>query len=133
MNLILATVSNIENCDNLHIVKFDFQGATLSMMSLDINPNIKIGTKVKLITKSTNIVLAKDLTGNISFSNELKCTIKNIENGKLLSSIKLQIFDTLLESIITVDSSNKMDLKVGDEVTAFIQQSELSILEVLDN
>ena len=127
MSNIIATVKDIQNCNALNIVQFDFKGITLSMMSLDLNENIKIGTKVNLVAKPSHIAIAKNFSGEVSYSNKLNTTITDIENGKLLSSITLTIFDTTLESIITVNSSKKMNLKVGDNVTAFIKASELSI------
>lgn len=133
MSNIIATVSQIDSCDSLHIVKFDFNGLVLSMMSLELNENIKLGTKVKLVCKSSHIAIAKNFSGEVSYSNQLQSKIISMENGELLTSIKLQVFDTVLESIITVNSSRKMDLKVGDNVIAFIKASELSILEVLDD
>ena len=127
MSKLIATVKDIENCDSLNIVKFDFNDQTLSMMSLDLNEDIKIGTKVYLVAKPSHVAIAKNFIGEVSYSNKIDTTIIDIENGKLLSSITLKIFDTTLESIITVNSSKKMNLKVGDNVTAFIKASELSI------
>ncbi len=131
MNTLVATVTKIDNIDNLNIVNFDFSNQTLSMMSLDLSDDIKIGTKVELITKPSHIAIAKEFSGILSYSNQLKAKIKTVENGKLLSSIKLSVEEFVLESIITLQSSKKMDLKAGDEVTAFIKASELSILKVL--
>ena len=131
MNTLIATVTKIDTIDNLNIVNFDFSDQTLSMMSLDLSDDIQIGTKVKLITKPSYIAIAKEFSGILSYSNQLKAKIIELENGKLLSSVKLQIEEFVLESIITFESSKKMDLKVGDEVTAFIKASELSILKVL--
>ena len=133
MNHITATVSQIQNCESLHIVKFETNGQTLSMMSLDISDKVKIGTTVKLIAKSSHVAIAKNFSGDVSYSNQLSCTIKSVKNGELLSSVKLSFFDTTLESIITLNSSKKMDLKAGDTVTAFIKASELSISEVCDD
>ena len=133
MNKIIATVAEIESCDSLHIVKFDFKGQTLSMMSLDIGDDIKPGSRVELVTKPSQAAIAKNFSGEVSYSNQLDSVIESIENGQLLSSVKLRLFDTVLESIITLSSSQKMDLKVGDKVTAFIKASELSIGEVLDD
>jgi molybdopterin-binding protein len=131
MSSLIATVTHIDKCDSLHIVKFDCCGQTLSMMSLDLTNDIQIGVKVKLVVKPSHIAIAKNFSGEVSYSNQLQTTIKSCENGQLLSSVKLDFFDTTLESIITVNSSKKMDLKVGDKVTAFIKASEISIGEVL--
>jgi len=130
MSSLIAIVSSIENCDNLHIVKFDFHGESLSMMSLDLSESIEVGVAVKLIIKPSHIAIAKDFSGEVSYSNRLETTISSCQNGKLLTSIKLKLFDATLESIITLNSSLKMNLQVGDKVTAFIKASEISIGEI---
>ena len=133
MSKLIATIKKINSIDNLNIVEFEFLGTTLKMMSLDLSSNIQIGKKVRLSVKPTNISIAKNFTGEISLSNQLVAIIQNIENGKLLSSISLKISDFLLESIITVDSSKRMNLQIGDEVKILIKASNLSIEEVLND
>jgi len=131
MNTIVAKVKEIKSINNLNIVKFDFAGTTLSMMSLELSDKIKVGAKVKLSTKPTHVAIAKKFSGEVSYSNKLPVKIVHVENGELLSSIKMRINDTTLESIITRDSSTRMNLRVDDKVTAFIKANELSIVEVL--
>jgi len=131
MNTLIATVTKMNSIDNLNIVHFNFSNQILSMMSLDLSDDIKIGTEVELTANPSHIAIAKDFHGVLSYSNQLRAKIKAVENGKLLSSVKLQIEEFVLESIITLESSKKMDLKAGDEVTAFIKASQLSILKVL--
>ena len=133
MSKLIATIKKINNIDNLNIVDFDFFGNNLKMMSLDLNPNVQIGKKVKLSVKPTNISIAKNLLGDISLSNKLVAIIENVENGKLLCSLSLKIYDVLLESIITVDSSKRMNLQIGDEVSIFIKASDLSIGEIIND
>jgi len=133
MSSLIETVTQIDNCDSLHIVKFDCHNQTLSMMSLDLTDKIKIGAKVKLVIKPSHIAIAKNFNGEVSYSNKLETIIVSCENGQLLSSVKLDFFDTTLESIITVDSSKRMNLKAGDKVIAFIKASEISIGEVIND
>ena len=133
MSQIIATIKKIHNIDNLNIVEFDFFGKTLKMMSLDLNKNVQIGKKVKLAVKPTNISIAKNLFGEISLSNQLVVNIKSIENGQLLSSIILEVNDTIFESIITADSSKRMNLQKNEQVTILIKASDLSILKVLND
>ncbi len=133
MSNITATVTDIDNVDSLNIVKFDFLGNQLKMMSLDLSENIKTGTKVILSVKPTHIAIAKDFQGVVSYSNQIKSTITEIENGKLLSTVKLSVNDEILESIITKESALRMNLKEKDIVTIMIKASELSIKEVIDD
>lgn len=133
MSQIVAIIKKIDTVDSLNIVHFDFLGITLKMMSLDLNKEIQVGKKVRLGVKSTNICIAKNLIGEISLSNKIIATIQNIQNGELLSSITLKKDDILIESIITLDSSKRMDLKENDEVTLLIKASDLSILEIIND
>ncbi|WP_428023281.1 TOBE domain-containing protein [Arcobacter sp.] len=133
MNKIEAIISQINNIDNLNIVQFDFSGTTLKMMSLDLNEKIKVGQKVILVAKATNILLAKGFEGMISFSNQIKAKIEDIENGKLLSRITLMSNNSYFQSIITLDSSLRMNLKKDDEITILIKASDISIEEVLND
>lgn len=133
MSPFIATIKKINNIDSLNIVEFDFFGLTLKMMSLDLNKNVQIGKKVRLAVKPTNISIAKKLFGEISLSNQIVANIKSVENGQLLSSIILEVNDTIFESIITADSSKKMNLQKYEQVTILIKASDLSILEVLND
>ena len=133
MSQLVATIKKITSVDNLNIVEFDFNGLTLKMMSLDLNDDVKIGKKVELSVKPSNISIAKNLIGEISLSNQIVATIQSLENGQLLTSVILKINDTLLESIITVDSSKRMNLQIGEVVTILIKASNLSIGEVLND
>ena len=133
MSQFVATIKKIQSIDNLNIVKFDFCGLTLKMMSLDLNDDVEIGKKVKLSVKPSNISIAKNLSGEISLSNKIVATIQSLENGQLLTSVILKINDTILESIITVDSSKRMNLQIGEVVTILIKASNLSIEEVIND
>lgn len=131
MNQMIASITEIENVENLHIVTFDFNGTVLKMISLDLHENIVVGKEVALTVKPTHIFLAKNVSGMLSVSNKIPAKILSSENGKLLSSVKVAVKDISLESIMIGDSSRQMDLKVGDDVTIMIAESELSIAKVL--
>lgn len=134
MSQIIARIKKINSIDNsLNIVEFDFKGLTLKMMSLDLNKDVQVGKKVQLSVKPTNISIAKNLSGEISLSNQILAKIQSIENGALLSSIILEAKDTSFESIITADSSKRMNLQKNDEVIILIKASDLSIQEVLND
>ncbi len=133
MSQLVATIKKINSVDNLNIVEFEFNGLTLKMMSLDLNDDVKIGKKVELSVKPSNISIAKNLIGEISLSNQIVATIENLENGQLLCSVNIKVHNTILESIITVDSSKRMNLQIGEVVTILIKASNLSIGEVLND
>lgn len=127
----IARVKDIKTIDSLNIVEFDFNNITLKMMSLELHKEVKLESKVKLLVKPSNVIISKNYIEDISLSNQTLAKIVAIENGELLSSISLKIGDTTFESIITKESSKRLDLQEGNIVNILIKTSDLSILRVL--
>ena len=130
MNRLEATVISIESEQNLHIVHFDFQGISLSMMGLDLPFGLQVGSHVVLGAKPFHLAIAKNLSGELSYANQLDATIMSLENGKLLSSLVLHVKGIPLQSFITCKSSHRMHLCEGDAVKLLIKASELFVLDV---
>lgn len=130
MNRIAATVTAVEKADHITIAAFESEGQSLSMMALELGDDIAVGSRVTLAVKASHIVIAKAFTGMLSTSGRLNAVVLSVDNGTLLCSVKLRIGSHTLESIITRASSLRMNLAPGDEVTALIKASELSIVEV---
>ncbi len=130
MNRLEATVTSIEAEQNLHIIHFDFQGIRLSMMGLDLPFGLQVGSCVVLGAKPSHLAIAKNLAGELSYSNQLDATIVSIENGKLLTSLVLHVKEVPLQSFITCKSSLRMNLREGDAVKLLIKASELFVLDV---
>ncbi|RUM70636.1 MAG: transporter [Sulfurovum sp.] len=128
MNQIRAKVVHIKNVNTLHSLTFSLNQQVLQMLSLELNPNIKVGTVVYLGIKSTHVAIAKDLKGQLSLENRLKAKVLSIENGEILSSVCLDIDGFTVESIIGVDSIKSLNLQVDDRVLVLINASDISIL-----
>ncbi|NQY20247.1 MAG: TOBE domain-containing protein [Campylobacteraceae bacterium] len=130
MNNLEAKVISIQSVEDLNIVKFEFENHILSMMSLGLK-DTKINSRVILSANPSHIAIAKDFSGLLSYSNQIKSKITHIEMGELLCSIELEIGKHKLNSLITASSAQRLDLKINDEVLALIKASELSIKDLL--
>ena len=131
MSSFKVKIVDIQKTNTLHLVKFALSSQELSMISLELDSDIKIGIDVKLMVKPTHIAIAKEINSNLSCDNQLKAKIVDIENGEILSSIRLEIEGEILEAIITYHSSKKINLEIGEDIIAIIQPFDLSIGEVL--
>jgi len=129
-NEIKAVVEKIYKSDFLHVVKFDCSGVKLSMMSLEL-PNIKEYDKVLLSVKPTHISLSKLYPSQTTISNILLSEVIDIQNGDVLSMVLLKTGESMIESIITLEASKRLDIKKSDKVYALVKSSELFIKEVL--
>ena len=130
MNRIEARITTIERHDNITIVSFDAGGQPMRMMALGLTLPVEAGTHVILGAKASHVALSKYLYGDISISNRLDARIESVETGALLCSVMLRVGPALIESIITRESAEKMELRPGDEVTALIKASDLSIIGI---
>lgn len=64
----------------------------------------------------------------ISARNQIKGTIKKVELGAVMAKVAVEIAGgTMVNSIITIDSVNELNLKEGDEVTAIVKSTEIMI------
>ncbi len=130
--MIKAKITDIQNCENLHIVTFDFNSQTLVMMSLELSEDIKIGANVQLNVKATQTAVSKEYV-QTSHSNVFKATVKSIDNGKLCTCLLLELSKGVeFEALITRRSSDMLKLAKDDEVYAMIKASDISIVRVLD-
>ena len=131
MNKLPARVSQIEGEQNLHIVSFEGDGYSLKMMGLDLPQGLEVNAHVLLGVKSSHVAIAKNLTGKLSYSNQINAVVETIEEGKLLCNVLLRVNDFVVQSIITTSSARRLSLGVGDEVVLLMKASELFVLEVV--
>lgn len=130
MKNLQGTIVEIESCDALHIVKIKCDEQILKMISLQLDDTMQIGKCVTLICKPSSVAIAKNFTGELSYSNQIPVVINSISEGEMVCSLKLKFNKYELESIITKSSCDNMNLKVGQNVTALIKANELSISQV---
>ncbi|MBD3789714.1 MAG: TOBE domain-containing protein [Campylobacterales bacterium] len=131
MSRLTARIDQVNCIQGLCIISFDLNGQKLSMVSLDLDENVNIGSRCILSVNPSHVAIGKDFSGMLSYSNQLSARIIAIENGELLSRITLDISGNRVESLITVSSSKRLALEIGGKVIALIKATELSIVEVL--
>ncbi len=131
MNRLKAEVFKIDEFEMLHIIRFkSLDDICITMMTLEL-PKIEIGSKVILSFKPTHGVLLKKREDAISLDNQIKAVIHELSVGKLLVSVKVKREDNEMETVITKEAFERMDLKKGDRVYLGINASEIFIKEVL--
>ena len=65
----------------------------------------------------------------ISGRNKLQATIKEIVKGGVMAKIVMDYKGDELVSVITNDSVDDLELKVGDKVTALVKATEMMIIK----
>ena len=132
MNRLSGKISKIQQSGAILLVDVDVDGHGFSAMLIEsaTQPKwLQEGNSIDLVFKETEVSLAKNLSGIISMRNRMKCTVKHVERGGLLSKISLQFLEYPITSAITTRSVDSLDLKVGDDVEALVKANEVSLMK----
>lgn len=57
----------------------------------------------------------------------MKGTVLDIEDGDLITKIKIQIEPTTVTAVITKDAAQLLDIKKGDKVMAIVKSTEVMV------
>ena len=127
MNTLHAVITAIDHHESLCFLEVDASGITLGILLFDLNPCFMVGSRVEVLFKETEVVLAKGLAGEVSFTNRFSALISSIKSGCMLADITLQTEAGELSSIITMRALEKLGLKNNDKVMVLIKASQLSL------
>jgi molybdopterin-binding protein len=64
----------------------------------------------------------------ISARNQLRGTVEEIVLGVVTAKVSLRVGDNLIESVITRQSVEDLNLKVGSAATAVIKSTEIMLM-----
>jgi len=64
----------------------------------------------------------------ISARNQLPGTVEAIVLGTVTAKVSVRVGDNLIESVITRQSVEDMNIQVGSEVTAVIKSTEIMLM-----
>ncbi len=64
----------------------------------------------------------------ISARNQLKGIVEEVTLGVVTASVSLRVGEYLIESVITRQSVEELDIKKGDTVTALIKATEVLLM-----
>jgi molybdopterin-binding protein len=64
----------------------------------------------------------------LSARNQFKGKIVSVEKGVITAKVKIEVeMPVTVTAVITKDSTDELDLKVGDEVVAIVKSTEVMI------
>jgi molybdopterin-binding protein len=64
----------------------------------------------------------------LSARNQFKGKIVSVEKGVITAKVKIQVeMPVTVTAVITKDSTDELDLKVGDEVVAIVKSTEVMV------
>jgi molybdate transport system regulatory protein len=92
-------------------------------------PYLKVGNRIHVIFKETEVIIGKGTGHQISLRNKLVGRIFKIDSGELLSKVTVETQAGKITSVITTNAVQQLQLEEGNEVTAMIKTNEIMISE----
>jgi len=134
MNELPGTLIALEEEHGVLLAEVAVGGAQFAALLLHAGqmPDWPLGSAVCLSFKETEIALAKNLRGELSFRNRQSATITGIGHGKLLTAVQLQFGAYALTSVITSGSARRLQLQVGDAVEWLVKANEMQLRPNVD-
>jgi molybdopterin-binding protein len=64
----------------------------------------------------------------ISARNQLRGTVESLDLGVVTAKVAVRVGENLIESVITRQSVEELNIKVGSQVTAVIKSTEVMLM-----
>ncbi|MCC9136931.1 molybdopterin-binding protein [Pontibacter silvestris] len=133
MNSFTGEITAIEQEESLSLISLrvgETPFTTIVIDTPDTAPYLRVGNTVQVLFKESEVLIGKDINNNsISLQNKIACTIKAIEQGKLLSKLELESNIGPVVSIITTNAVEQLQLKVANVVMAMVKTNEIMLAE----
>ncbi len=130
-NQLEGTVVAIDRGEVMGIVRLQTAGQdVVAAITLDAIDELKLaeGRPAIAMMKSTEVAIATGPVGNVSIRNRFAGTITTVDHGSVMTTVKLAVAGgATLTAVITKDSAEGLSLAPGDEVTALVKSTEISI------
>ena len=130
VNQLRGIVQQVRVEGNLSLVSLDVSGIELHSIVIDspeTNDLLKIGNKVTVIFKETEVIIGKGNCDHISLRNKLPGRIVSLESAKLLSRLKIDTAAGVITSVITSGAVDNLTIRENDEVVAMVKTNEIML------
>lgn len=130
MNKLTGVIKEIKNCDDIVQIYIDIKGKIFTSLILSSNEVYKIGQKVNILFKETEVMIASK-NSKLSARNAFLSKISTIQNGEILSIIKFDFDEKEIVCIVTKNAILDLECKVNEEFIWFVKSNEVSIQRIV--
>jgi len=131
MNNLTGHIAGLETSGDMSIVSIGLNDQLLMKAIVIETPEtadyLKEGKQVSLLFKETEVILGTGDQEAISLENKIPGTVKDLENGTLLSKVIMDTPVGEITAIISSLSATQLGLKVQTNVSVMIKINEVML------
>ncbi|GIH03089.1 molybdenum-binding protein [Rhizocola hellebori] len=101
--------------------------AAITLEAID-ELGLAVGSPALVLIKSTEVAVAVGPVGLVSIRNQIPATVSGVDHGAVMTTVKLDLAGGQeLTAAITREGAEDLGLAAGDEVTALVKSTEVSV------
>jgi len=89
--------------------------------------DLKAGKQAIFLFKASSVIVSKNNHIKLSATNQINGVVSEIKVGAVNAEVIIDAKGSKISAVITKESVNGMDLKVGDNVTAIIKATQIIV------
>lgn len=124
--MIEATLKNINSKYGVCELTFTTVFGYLYMLGLELPDGVQINSGLTLEFKSSDVILSQKKVELLT-RNCFEATILNIQNGEIISTLNLEVYNFRFDAIIS--SSLIFDFHINDKIWVYINETSIYISE----
>lgn len=134
MNSFSATVEEIKSDEFFSCITVRTQETLLKLLKTEAPKWLRIGDEVECRIQEAAIAICKGAKeGSVSIENHLSGELQHFRKGIVLSEVSVDTPCGKLNSLITTDAFERMELCEGCSVTLLLKAVDIKLMPVLDS
>lgn len=133
MNKLIAKVEDIRSDEFFSCITVRVNGTDLKLLKTEVPQWLRIGDEVECRVQEAAIALYKgDKDESVSIENHISGELQHFRKGMVLSEVSVETPCGKLNSLITTDAFNRMELCEGCNVTLLLKAVDIKLTPLLD-
>jgi molybdopterin-binding protein len=134
VNLFSAKVEDIKSDEFFSCITVRANNTELKLLKTEVPKWLHVGDEVECRVQEAAIAICKGAKeGSVSIENHLSGELQQFRKGTVLSEVSVETPCGKLNSLITTDAFERMELCEGCNVTLLLKAVDIKLMPVLDS
>ncbi len=134
MNTLVARVESIKSDEFFSCISVRIENTLFKLLKTETPKWLQIGDEVECRIQEAAISICKGAKeGSVSIENHLSGELQHFRKGLVLSEVSVDTSCGMMNSLITTDAFERMELCEGCSVTLLLKAVDIKLIPVLDS
>lgn len=132
MNAMVARVESIKSDEFFSCITIQVKETILKLLKTETPKWLRAGDEVECRIQEAALAICKGAKeGSVSIENHIRGQLQHFRKGDILSEVSVETPCGVMNSLITTDAFERMELSEGCEVTLLLKAVDIKLLPLL--